>query len=53
MIASFELKDGHPATSRHVYGPDDPNVGSIDPILPNNPAIITRVTGLTGLQILS
>jgi len=52
---SVELKDWHPATGRNLYGADDPNVGPINAILPNNPAIIIRLTGLRviGRQTLS
>jgi len=39
-----ELKNWHPATGGNVYGPDDPNSGPVDLVLPNNPAIITQAT---------
>ena len=47
----IELKDWHPAASGSVHGPDDPNVGSFYPILPNNPADITSHT-LRPIQVL-
>jgi hypothetical protein len=48
-----ELKNWHPATGGNVYGTDDPNVGVVDLILPDNPAVIAQVTSRIWRLILS
>jgi len=50
---AVELKNWHPATGGNVYGPDDPDFGAVDLILPDNPAIVTRGTSRIWRLILS
>jgi hypothetical protein len=48
-----ELEDRHPATGRDLNGADKHDVGGLDPVLPDNPAIITFPASRIWCSILS